>query len=50
LEEFLKDLDLNNLEKDMLFSDLEDEEEEEELLDKKPVENSIGSDESLSKS
>lgn len=29
LEEFLRDLDIHNLEKDMLFSDLEDEEEPE---------------------
>lgn len=27
LEEFLRDLDIDNLEKDMLFSDLEDEDE-----------------------
>ncbi len=27
LEEFLRDLDIHNLEKDMLFSDLEDDDE-----------------------
>jgi len=27
LDEFLRDLDINNLEKHMLFSDLEDEDE-----------------------
>ena len=31
LEEFLKDLDLNNLEQDMMFSDLDDDEPSEEI-------------------
>lgn len=47
LEEFLKDLDLNNLEKDMMFSDLEDDDEE--LDEKKVIENSNESEGSISK-
>jgi len=52
LDEFLKDLDLNNLEQDMLWSDYEDEEAFEKEENKKSygdIENSNKSEESSGK-